>query len=449
MTSQERIAIARIITDLIKADDILDLSEMKLFREIREKYRIGESHLVAAQKIDFGTAVDILKQLEQSEMAAFFNDMKSITIADGYCCPEEAFLILALRYCLGEECVCKLITTDVTDICIEKGNVVYIESAFDDEANAFISDNYRSLTNDFRLAGLEFVYIPHIAKDFSSMNDEYLQDIVSFLAPMLSEDSRKKVFETLRTITTKDFCDDFLVKKMGLNDIFDTEPSLLLQVSRTDSKIVYLQIFFNDDIRKEIESFVDGFRELTSQMPQSNYALRISNYALSNRFIYHGFHKSLFDILAFPGQKVESRILIDLLKRRIVFLDLGEEISLPPMQLAQYVFIIHQTLCSRTHELPARPASEKRMEILNKMFNRIYGLMDGNADTDYNRGLAPNLSHIKNAISSLERLDNMEAYLPEKTEDKTFRVRIKPTNVFVMENGQQILMTDSEKWINL
>lgn len=446
MTSAERIAIARIITDLIKADDILDLSEIKLFRNIRDKYRIEESHLISAQKIDFGAAVDTLKEWTRSELLDFFNDMKSITIADGNCCPEEAFLILALRYCLSDEhCnCCQLISTDVTEINIEKGNVVFIESAFDKEANAIIKENYRSIANDFNLAGLNFVYIPYITKDFSEMSDEYLKDIVAFLAPTLSQEKRANVFNTLRSMTTKNFCDDFLVKRMELNAVFDAEPSLLLQVSRTNSRIVYLQISFVDDIKKEIESFVDRFRELTAQMP---HPIKYSQPA--SRFLYHGFHKSLFDLIAFPGQKVESRIVIDLMKRRIQFIDLGEELSIPPMQLAQYVFIIHQTICGKTHELPAKPASEARMKALNKVFNRIYSLMDGSKDTPYNKNLSPNISHIKKAISQFELLDNLEAYLPEKTEDKTYRVRIKPSNVFVLENGKAVLMTESEKWKNI
>lgn len=442
MTSAERTAIARIITDLIKADDILDLSEMKLFRDIREKYRIEENHLIAAQKIDFGAAVGTLREWTRAELIDFFNDMKSITIADGNCCPEEAFLILALRYCLGEEygAYCQLISTDITNISIDKGNIVYIESDYDEEANAIIKDNYRSITNDFHLAGLDFVYIPNISKDFSEMSADYLQDIVAFLAPTLSDDKRQSVFNTLRSMTTRNFCDDFLVKRMQLNEVFDAEPSLLLQVSRTDSKIVYLQISLGNDIKKEIETFVDSFRELTAQTPRP-----IKYNRPASRFPYHGFHKSMFDLLAFPGKKVESRIVIDFLKHRILFTDLGEELCLPPMQLAQYVFIIHQTICGRTHELPAKPASEARMKALNKTFGLIYGLMDGDKDTPYNKNLSPNISHIKKAISKLDQLDNLDAYLPEKTEDKTYRVRIKPSNVFVMENGKQVLMTECEK----
>jgi len=443
MTSTEKTAIARIITDLIKADDILDLYEMKLFREIREKYHIEESHLKAAHNIDFGTAVANLKTWTKEQLSLLFNDMKSITVADGNCCQEEALLILALRYCLSEEhcAFCRLISTDVTNVTIDKGYVVYVESDYDKATNTIIQDNFRNFTNEFRIAGLEFVYIPRIAHDFSEMSEDYLMDIVKFLAPSLSENKRENVFNTLRNISTKNFCDDLLVKKMGLNEIYDTEPSIIMQVSRTDKKIVYLQICFDDDIQSEIETFVDDFKELTAHMQRP-----IQYSRPASRFIYYGFHKSLFDIIAFPGQKIESRILIDLLKRCIVFIDLDESLYLPPMQLAQYAFILQQTICSKTHELPAKPASDVRKKALNKTFNHIYGLMDGDKDTDYNKNLSPNISHIKKAISQFEQLDNLDAYLPEKTEDKTYRIRIKPSNVFVMENGKPVLMTESERW---
>jgi hypothetical protein len=50
MTTQEIVAITRIFTDLIKADDILDISEMKFMTRMKEKYKIKVEHMIAAQK---------------------------------------------------------------------------------------------------------------------------------------------------------------------------------------------------------------------------------------------------------------------------------------------------------------------------------------------------------------------------------------------------------------
>ena len=53
MTKNQRVAIARLISDLIKADKIIDEKEISLLLKLEEKYSISSQCLVDAQKISF------------------------------------------------------------------------------------------------------------------------------------------------------------------------------------------------------------------------------------------------------------------------------------------------------------------------------------------------------------------------------------------------------------
>ena len=445
MTSNQKIALARVMTDLIKADDIIDMSEMEFLFKMRERYKIDTEHMIAAQKTDFGAAVNILKELTEPELKELLIHLQGLMVSDGYCAPEEAMLILALDYCLNpkHKHYCKLISTSITNISIDQKNIVYTETKYDEETNEQLKKSWRSLKNDFGMAGLRFVYMPKITKDFNEMNPEYLLQTIDFLAPSLSKEKREEIFKELRSITTKDFCDDFLVKKMGLDPIFDSDPSILFQVCRSNDKIVYMHLALGLDVVKELCNFIDNYKELTMSV-----VLPIEHRKENRRFIYRGFHKALFDLLAFPGQKIESRLLINPLQRNIYFMDLGESLSLPTGQLALYMFIIQQSIFAPSHELPIDAVTVNRKKSLEKTFQHIYGMMSDSASSDYTKSLTPNLSHIKRAIKNISLLDNSDMYIPER-KDGVLRIKLKPSKVLVVENGENILMSESEMWRKL
>ena len=417
MTSNQKIALARVMTDLIKADDIIDMSEMEFLFKMRERYKIDTEHMIAAQKTDFGAAVNILKELTEPELKELLIHLQGLMVSDGYCAPEEAMLILALDYCLNpkHKHYCKLISTSITNISIDQKNIVYTETKYDEETNEQLKKSWRSLKNDFGMAGLRFVYMPKITKDFNEMNPEYLLQTIDFLAPSLSKEKREEIFKELRSITTTDFCD----------------------------KIVYMHLALGLDVVKELCNFIDNYKELTMSV-----VLPIEHRKENRRFIYRGFHKALFDLLAFPGQKIESRLLINPLQRNIYFMDLGESLSLPTGQLALYMFIIQQSIFAPSHELPIDAVTVNRKKSLEKTFQHIYGMMSDSASSDYTKSLTPNLSHIKRAIKNISLLDNSDMYIPER-KDGVLRIKLKPSKVLVVENGENILMSESEMWRKL
>ena len=63
MTKEQRTATARIISDMIKADNIIEESEIKDMKKLMSEYSITHQEMSDARKIRFSDAVNTLKEL--------------------------------------------------------------------------------------------------------------------------------------------------------------------------------------------------------------------------------------------------------------------------------------------------------------------------------------------------------------------------------------------------
>ena len=68
--------------------------------------------------------------------------------------------------------------------------VLYIENEDNTATDAYISSHYRTISNEFRLAGFDFVYIPQIVEDYKQIRGEYLQKVITYMIPSLIKDNK-------------------------------------------------------------------------------------------------------------------------------------------------------------------------------------------------------------------------------------------------------------------
>ena len=71
MTKEQRTAMARVISDMIKADNIIEESEIKDMKKLMSEYAITHQEMSDARKIRFTDAVKTLKDLPMKERQAF------------------------------------------------------------------------------------------------------------------------------------------------------------------------------------------------------------------------------------------------------------------------------------------------------------------------------------------------------------------------------------------
>lgn len=453
MKQIEKVAIVRFLTDLIKSDTVIDIREIELFEKICANYNIeSESALIEAQNMTLSEATTVLCELTKAERQTLIFNLEKLAFADGKCQQSEALLMLGLRYVLESS------GTDVIDSCtdvidnITPFTVFYVESEYDKETNESILKDYRTIENEFRLAGFEFVYIPHKSQEFRNLEKSKLMSIVRHLAPSIGANEINTVFEKICNLTTADFCRSLLHNKLGLTSLYDTEPSFFVKLgeSRVAFKPVsnYLKFMISEDVLGDVRNFVDSYKSIVRD---DKIVVKQFDYSCGH-FDYRGFNKSFFDLIAFPGKKFESRIVIDVARHRILFEDICVELHLSAYERALYVFLLYVNVMGKV--VRRNEESTTRVARLNKVFNKIYNMVgkwDNEVEKSYlSSNLSISLSRIKNVISKLELLDNKKLYIPS-TEDDVLLVKVDPNKIYVLDSttGKKELMKNSETWLRI
>lgn len=453
MTQKEKVAIVRLLTDLIKADTVIDIREIELFEEICKEFNIDvEIATVEAQNVSLADAVKDLDELTKSEREVLVKKMESLTIADGKCEPEEALLLLALRGVIqgnGEGYLdsCPAVTNNIAPF-----TVFYVESDYDKETNEAIITNYRTIENEFRLAGFEFVYIPRRAQAFKEIQKNQLLSIIRHIAPSAGVDNVKMIYDKICTLTTADFCRSLLYNKLGLSSLYDTEPSLLVKIgsSRVSLKLVhnYFKFMISGNVLDDVRYFVDSYKSIAKD--EKIIVRQVEPHC--SHFEYSGFNKSIFDLLAFPGKAFESRILIDTARHRIFFEDINAELELTAYERSLYTFLLYASVMGKV--VRRNETSEARKSRLDAAFNKIYNMVgkweNDEVKTYKSPNIASSLSRIRKRINSLELLENKKLYLPESADD-VLSLKVDPEKVYVLDSltGKKMLMRDSDVWCKL
>ncbi len=428
----QKIAFARIISDLIEADFIVEQGEMEYFEEIisRDKLNIKKTMLSEAKRLTLAKAIKTLKELSDAEVDEVIELLKGLSLSDGTCVPLEAIQILAIIQALkgGAE----VFSVKAGDLQIENMTVIYIENEKNTTANSFIENNYREINNEFALAGFRFVHIPHIARDFDSMDRDYLKKVVSYMIPSALDDRVDKICDDLCGISTSRFCRDLLYKKIGIN-LLGAKPSLLFKIN--DSSVVathssddseritysnFLLIELGENILKTIRDLVDTYCSMV------NCAIAVESQPQKRKFLYYGFHRSLFDLISYGKEMKEYRLIINLddRKKPMFFESLDGtdtlQIKLNAQEYALYALIVKESMSGKGLDWREQIDKTEKRSILKK-YNSIYAKTGkGKSAKDYKDRTQAH--HIRERVKTLDNVANKDMFVPEnyKNGDESF-----------------------------
>jgi len=427
MERQQKIAFARILADLIEADFIVEQGEMDYFEEIisRNKLNIKKTMLSEAKRLTLAKAIKTLKELDNNDMEEAIDLLKGLSLSDGTCVPLEAIQILSIILSLKSGA--EVLSVKSGDLQIENMTAIYIENEKNTSTNNFIENNYREINNEFAIAGFKFVHIPHIARDFDSMDRDYLKKVVSYMIPSASDNRIESICSDLCSISTSRFCRDLLYKKIGIN-LLGAKPSLLFKINNSSvvaqhsgddsERIIYsnfLLIDLGEDILKTIRKLVDTYSNMV------NCAIAVESQPQKRKFLYYGFHRSLFDLISYGKEKKEYRLVIDLKyrERPIMFESLdGQDkitIKLSAQEYALYILIVQESVFS--NGLDWREQIDKEVKkTLVKRFNEIYEKTGkGKKAVDYKDRTQAH--HIREKIKALEKMANRDMFIPENIKE--------------------------------
>lgn len=428
MTVEQKIAIARIVSDMIKADNIIEESEIMDMKKIMMAYGLTQKHMSDARKIKFSEAVYNLRDLSARERKKFFDCIYNLALSDNICVPKEALLLLALQYCLIKDDIKDeaghklpqpyLISCPSGESSMSDQYMVYLESAYDEERNRDLESNFKVLVSESRLSGFNFIYIPKMVEEFKGMDRQYVLDVISYMAPNLEEQSVKNVYDRLCKITTAEFFHSVLEDKLQIRADHNAPPSILINIGSSvvpycaaAGSVQYYTEFLCIPINSTTLSLVEEILNFYKSKVSLKMVILNDN---QGQFKYFGFYKALFDFLAAPPPVAPDLIFLgqDARTSRYSILFRYDEhtekkVHLTPVRYELYKTIVHNTYCSRKKGTPVSqvPRTE-RIEV-----SRLRGIF----------------------AQELADVAFVEQYKPERTDDNLYRIRLDKRKVFKRE----------------
>ncbi|MBD5269672.1 MAG: hypothetical protein HDS43_03530 [Bacteroides sp.] len=459
----KKIAVARIFNDLIKADRIVDTGEMDFWAKVCENYNIDRESRIKARDVSFAEALAFCAANRTGLREDLLGDCKAMTVSDGFCAHSEALLMIALITMLDPATPFKgeVFSIPRSSFDIDISTALYVEDKYDEGCNTEILAKYRSIFKEFQLAGFHFVYIPKIIDHYQSTDPALFKDILSFLAPSISESGLENIYASLMNMSTGTFCKDLLCNKCGITELRNTTPSLFIKIGNSyvgeDQYANYLKIDVEGDILLTVQTFLDLFTDMLSS---DIYVVNTSE-ERDNQFHFHGFYKQLLDIFLIQ-KNIRSTVLLDPYKSKIIFpdadLNLGD---VNRRERALYVLLLcygeEGVNFNKPKSLKDMEEYDRRMQEIRCRYRDIYDMFGGDAEEAPDITVAetrrPIFSRLNKALSNQEfsRLYNQKDYNFIKSKNGTYSIHLDPDLIFVegRDNKPKVPLKDSRlyaKW---
>lgn len=327
MKQLERASIIRIVSDMVKADAIIDMQEIVYLNCIRQKYNIKHEDEVVAETITLAEAFQTLNDASVSLKQDLWGDFKGMVLSDNACSREEALFLIAIVSCLSERFPNNSMVYSVElpeNIKLDNSQVLYVEGEYYKETNREILVHYREILNELRLIGFNFVYIPKVGEHYRALAQEDLHTLISFLYPSATSAQIELFAKQLMALSTSDFCKNEIVGKMKMEGLAHSLPSIMFRIGISSIKGRNIDNFLVMSIEEEalvaVRRFVDTF--------VSMYKPRILNpvYEGKQRFVYNGFYKQIFDSFIYK-KGIRSSVVIDLMHGDILLPEADSKIT--------------------------------------------------------------------------------------------------------------------------
>lgn len=391
MTHNQRTAMARIISDMIKADNIIEESEIKTMHELMSIYSITQQDMSDSRKIRFSDAVNTLKELSPKERKKFFERVYNIALSDSVCVPREALLLIALQYCLidtdkrslnGKRLPQPFLISCVSgESTFNDQYMVYLEGDYDSERNQELEKHFRLLVTISRLCGFNFIYIPKMVEEFQKMEEQYVLDVIKYMAPNLDDLFIKEVYKRLCGMTTTEFFNNVLCERLQVKIPKDLPPSILINIGTSvipycsaGGPIQYYTEFLCIPITTDIPSLVDDVLAFYQSKVSLHQTITLN--IRKGQFKYFGFYKALFDFLVAPPPVAPDLIFLGQTKtgRHQIAFKFSDKnniyINLTPKEYEVYFTVAKRTFLGGKKGLPV--ASQQGLKfVISKIKNKI------------------------------------------------------------------------------
>lgn len=462
MRQEERAGVFRIVTDLIKADGIIDTREIDLLDSIRNKYGITREDESRAADYSLSQAVGFIVSAGEAARHAFVDDFDRMAMSDDFCVREEALLLTALRLALTVDSRRKVSVLSLGTFAInfENSQILYLESEYDKGMNERMQKSYREICAEVRLAGFELVYLPKVSEHYGNIAEADLLRIVGSLYPKVGTERLQSVMTQLLHLSTASFCNNQLCSKFSAKELRSINPSFLIKIGEStvsDNKMSnFLLVEIEDDPLATIRTFLDLFA--------GHYRNLRLNYIQEGkgRFIFTGYYRQILDILMLR-KGIRSTVVLDPSRERISFPEADARLErVHRREKALYALFVLESACNNgiNFGLPETPGQferhERRMRAVTRKYRLVYQMFGGDPekapDIEMPRIRLPMISLLKKQVNRLKDiLYHVEDYAIQRNVYGNYAINVPASMCYCCGADEAGLkpLSESEDWMRI
>ena len=459
MKQIERASIMRVVSDMIKADAIIDMQEIEFLSEVRQRYNIKREDEILADTLTLADAFKTLKELPESMKQDILGDLKGAALSDNDCPRDEAMCLLAIFACLSESLSENSTVYSIelpSNIKLDNSQVLYIEGEYYKETNREVAAYYREIVNELRLVGFNFVYIPKVGEHYRSLSRESLYQLISFLYPSVTDIQMENVAKQLTTLSTSDFCKAELVGRFKMEGLAHSLPSIMFRIGSSffGGKVYenFLVITIEEEALVAVRHFVDTFVSI--------FKPRIINptYEDKHRFVYNGFYKQIFDSFIYK-KGIRSSVVVDLVHGEIMLPEADSKISgLHRREKALYALFLLESSSgginfNKPNGVKSLDKYNHRMAAIQRKYEIIYENFGGERSKapqiELPENRLPMISLIKRQFRQLgDLLNQPDDYLIQRNLFGNYCVTIPPELCLCLDTATASIKSfeESEFW---
>lgn len=350
---------AKVLSDLVQCDGIVNQGEIDFLQKVYEAFDITAASRKKATTISLSDAVGILKTLGKKEKIAVLRLFQTLSMSDDDLDPNESLLITALILSLDIELSetqgIKAHFVSIPNLNFDTRNaVLFVEAGYDKDLNEKLTHDYDVIcrllgTNDRKL-----FYLPMVMRELDDKRATFRQAL-NYIEPTLSEEQLDYIDDRLPAIDSAFLSKEIFLNYLNTSGLNINKPSFFFKIGRL--KPGNQQDFLILEIDKNPLATLRRFYELKASIvnlqpqglsPKDERFLQqvtlTQNSTEKDALDYTGFHKILIDIvLKYNGSHEASRLYVT--KRGDLFLTdrNNTEVKMPAISKALYIlFLFHE-----------------------------------------------------------------------------------------------------------
>lgn len=394
-------ALAKVLSDLIQSDGIVNQGEINYLRKVFKTLRIDDGNLKKSSNMTLADAVAILKSCGAKEKKFILHTIQQLSVADGDIDPNESLLIAALILAIEIELPEKQkFTADLVSIPTLRfdirNTVIYVESSYNDKTNQAITREYEDICQLLEQREKQLFYLPFAMKALNIKKLTFRQ-MIMYLEPLISPEQLLMIEHDMKNFDTVSLSKEIFLNNLDSRGFNLKQPAFLFKIDNL--KASTYQDFLVLSIKKDPLETLQQFYALNDnllQLPEKTHIV--------DELEYTGVHKIIIDtILKYHSHKGLSRILISE-NGHFYLLDKNRaEVKIQALGRALYILYLRHEEGIALSEL-----SDYRKELLG-----IYAMISNYSNTEklsqtvdnlvdcVGNTINPLLSRIKKAFTTL------------------------------------------------